>query len=132
MSTEHDADTDDRIEPSTDMSVRSTANSTCDNCGAHVSREFRRVAGDNDDRVSACPACHGTVGVCDAAGRHVDSYIRRSAQTKLASETGDTRPNASWNVGNDGNDGNGEGGVSTDGGSTDGTGDKSGDSGSDR
>ncbi len=29
----------------------------CQNCGAHVSDEFRRGAGDDDGRVYACPSC---------------------------------------------------------------------------
>jgi len=29
----------------------------CQNCGASVSEQYRRVMGDNDDVVHACPAC---------------------------------------------------------------------------
>ncbi|WP_396610815.1 hypothetical protein ACH9L7_11340 [Haloferax sp. S1W] len=31
--------------------------SGCLNCGAHVSSNFRRVYGDEDDRVHRCPEC---------------------------------------------------------------------------
>ena len=31
--------------------------SSCDGCGGHVTRDFRRVFGDNDNRVNRCPEC---------------------------------------------------------------------------
>ncbi len=32
----------------------------CQNCGGHVSRQFARVLGDNDDVVHGCPDCSTT------------------------------------------------------------------------
>lgn len=29
----------------------------CPNCGGHVSRDWCRVVGDNDDEISDCPRC---------------------------------------------------------------------------
>lgn len=39
----------------------------CLNCGGHVTSEFRRVCGDNDDRVHACPNCYNKHGVAERA-----------------------------------------------------------------
>lgn len=34
----------------------------CLGCGGHVTEQFRRVMGDNDDRVHACPSCADKFG----------------------------------------------------------------------
>ncbi|MCU4799786.1 hypothetical protein OB920_05325 [Halobacteria archaeon HArc-gm2] len=48
--------------------------SQCQHCGAHVSRDFRRVYGDQDDTVHRCPACDsmGRLYRGSAAGKEID------------------------------------------------------------
>jgi hypothetical protein len=41
----------------------------CDNCGAHVSEDFRRVFGDQRGRLFACPACAANAGIAETV-RH--------------------------------------------------------------
>ena len=36
---------------------RSIKRARCEHCGAHVSTDFRRVYGDDDDRAHRCPEC---------------------------------------------------------------------------
>lgn len=39
----------------------------CQHCGAHVTLQFRRVWGDRDNIVWACPECHMHVDMTDGA-----------------------------------------------------------------
>ena len=56
---EPDADETPRWEPQrTDM---------CLGCGGHVSEQFRRVFGDNDDRAHACRQCVGQEALLNGA-----------------------------------------------------------------
>ncbi|MFB6155297.1 MAG: hypothetical protein ABEJ22_05330 [Haloferacaceae archaeon] len=47
----------------------------CDNCGAHVSRQFARVFADDRGRVHACPACAANAGIAEVT---LDRSRRRS------------------------------------------------------
>lgn len=38
-------------------SQQQTTTNECQTCGSHVTPDFRRVLGDNDDQVHACPNC---------------------------------------------------------------------------
>jgi DNA-directed RNA polymerase subunit RPC12/RpoP len=40
----------------------------CENCGAHVTPEFTRVFGDNEDRVYSCFECQEASKLFDGAG----------------------------------------------------------------
>jgi hypothetical protein len=40
----------------------------CHNCGGHVTPRFARVMGGNDDKVYACPSCHGFRELSEGAG----------------------------------------------------------------
>lgn len=42
---------------SSDVSNFEPSGGSCLNCGGHVTEQYRRVFGDNDDQVHACPNC---------------------------------------------------------------------------
>lgn len=46
----------------------------CQNCGAHVSGRFRRVFGDNADRVWTCPECGPNADRSRGAGALEDPH----------------------------------------------------------
>jgi predicted SprT family Zn-dependent metalloprotease len=39
---------------------------TCETCDEHVSKRFRRVFGDTEGRVYACPSCSANAGISEA------------------------------------------------------------------
>jgi len=41
--------------------------STCNHCGAHVSRQFRSVFADKDGEVYACPNCSPNAGIAEVS-----------------------------------------------------------------
>lgn len=51
-----------------DESLATDVQNVCQRCGAHVSETFRRVCGDNDDNVFACPQCSPLDTVTQRAG----------------------------------------------------------------
>lgn len=44
----------------------------CQACGAHVSADFARVAGDNEDKAWACPACVSSAELAGGAAADPD------------------------------------------------------------
>ncbi|QCD65139.1 DUF7563 family protein [Halomicrobium mukohataei] len=51
-----------------------TDQSECQHCGAHVSRDFRRTFGDEENVAHRCPACDSMGRICrgTAAGKELD------------------------------------------------------------
>lgn len=56
--------------PDGDDDRSNDAGSSCLNCGAHVSRDWRRVMGGNDGLVHACPECASNTDLFDGATVH--------------------------------------------------------------
>jgi hypothetical protein len=49
---------------------------TCQACGSHVSADFARVSGDNDDRVWACHSCVDQNAILRGAAADPDHEFR--------------------------------------------------------
>ncbi|NHN49318.1 hypothetical protein G9464_17235 [Halostella sp. JP-L12] len=49
------------------------------NCGAHVTEQFARVLGDNEDDVHACPECTTQTDIYRGAAAHEDFEARVQA-----------------------------------------------------
>lgn len=44
----------------------------CQRCGSHVSEDFERVFGDNNDEVHGCPDCRRQIDMFEGAGANPD------------------------------------------------------------
>ncbi|WP_226039017.1 hypothetical protein [Natrinema sp. DC36] len=53
----------------------SVDNSTCRNCGAHITDRFRRVFGDDDDRAHRCGDCDTYARLSRGSAAGVDVSI---------------------------------------------------------
>jgi hypothetical protein len=53
----------------------------CENCDGHVTEQYARVVGDNDDTVHACPACATQRAIYHGAAAQLD-VERRVANTQ--------------------------------------------------
>jgi hypothetical protein len=42
----------------------------CLGCGSHVTKQFARSLGDNEDDVHACPSCTTQANIYDGAAAH--------------------------------------------------------------
>ncbi|MFC7232164.1 hypothetical protein ACFQMM_13655 [Saliphagus sp. GCM10025308] len=51
------------------------SSSNCDHCGAHVSEQFRRVYGDDQDRAHRCGECDSFRRLSRGTGAGVDVSI---------------------------------------------------------
>lgn len=72
------ADAESEVEPEwqpTSGDGRQQAN-TCEGCGEHVTTDFARVFGDNDDRVHACHNCVDQNEILRGAAGDPDHQVR--------------------------------------------------------
>ncbi|MDR5674011.1 hypothetical protein RH858_12735 [Halalkaliarchaeum sp. AArc-GB] len=62
----------------------------CEECEAHVSRDFRRVYGDGNDRAHRCPQCDTWVRLFEgsAAGKDVPTPDARENPGRHGAEAG--------------------------------------------
>lgn len=65
----------------------------CQECGSHVSEQFRRVFGDNDDTVYSCLECSTRREIHDGAGADGEYHTRAVAETRK--QRGGS-PRATW------------------------------------
>ena len=49
---------------------------TCNNCGAHVTVQFARVFGDNNDNVDRCLACTANAELDDTSDIEMDAPLQ--------------------------------------------------------